>query len=518
MNIANLLRRAGSVMADHPATIVGTRVVATYGELSRRVASIAGGLWSQYGLLPGDRVAIAMKNSPEYIEALFACWHAGLVAVPINAKLHSREFAYIFDDSGAQVVFVSAELFETVGEAIGLSQTPPRVIYIESKNWHALGTSAELPIHTAQADDLAWLFYTSGTTGKPKGAMLSHRNLLAMTTTYFVDVDPVQPSDRLLHAAPMSHGSGLYILPFVAGMATNVIPESGRFEPMEMFDLIAAHPGTNFFAAPTMLSRLVSAAASTPVDTRNLKTIIYGGGPMYLEDCKQAIELFGAKLVQIYGQGESPMTITSLPRRYFTDSDHPRYEQRLASVGFPQSSVDVCVVDEDGAPLPNGEIGEIVVRGDTVMSGYWNNPQATASTLRAGWLYTGDMGAFDEDGFLTLKDRTKDVIISGGTNIYPREIEEVLLLHPGVIEVSIIGRVHSDWGEEVVAFVVARDGVSVTAEVLDELCNQHIARFKRPKEYRFVQTLPKNNYGKVLKTELREWAKATVDKLASNNA
>jgi acyl-CoA synthetase (AMP-forming)/AMP-acid ligase II len=224
---------------------------------------------------------------------------------------------------------------------------------------------------------------------------------------------------------------------------------------------------------------------------------------MYVADCKAALGVFGPKLAQIYGQGETPMTITYLPKRMHAAAGHPRYEERLASVGIAQGVVQVRTVDETGRDVAAGAIGEIIVRGDTVMSGYWQNPEATANTLRDGWLYTGDMGAFDADGFLTLKDRSKDVIISGGTNIYPREVEEVLLRHEAVAEVSVIGRPHPEWGEEVVAVVVPVAGKAVTRDELDQVCNAWIARFKRPKHYYLTAELPKNSYGKIVKTELR---------------
>ncbi len=235
-----------------------------------------------------------------------------------------------------------------------------------------------------------------------------------------------------------------------------------------------------------------------------LKTIAYGGAPMYVEDLKKAMEALGNKLIQVYGQGESPMTITVVSRERHVDTDHPRFEERLASVGVPHTVVEVRVVDAEDNTLPPGETGEVLVRGDVVMKGYWNNPEATASALKGGWLHTGDVGVMDEDGFLTLKDRSKDLIISGGSNIYPREVEEVLLRHEGVLEVSVIGRPHPDWGEEVMAFVVRKDGRGLSEEELDGLCLEHIARFKRPRAYRFIEALPKNNYGKVLKTALRE--------------
>ena len=224
---------------------------------------------------------------------------------------------------------------------------------------------------------------------------------------------------------------------------------------------------------------------------------------MYLADLDKAHSVFGFKLAQIYGQGESPMTITALDKAHPADTGHPRHRQRLASAGLPQLSVQVRVADPEGRPLPPGETGEVLVRGDTVMRGYWNDPEATATALRDGWLWTGDMGAFDEDGFLTLRDRSRDLIIRGGANIYPREIEEVLLRHDAVAEVSVVGRPDPEWGEVPVAFVVPADGGRCDPAELDRHCLDNIARFKRPRDYRMLGALPKNNYGKVLKTELR---------------
>jgi long-chain acyl-CoA synthetase len=285
--------------------------------------------------------------------------------------------------------------------------------------------------------------------------------------------------------------------------ANQIIPDSGHFEPVEIFELVRRWSGVTMFAAPTMVHRLVAHARKHAPALDGLKTIVYGGGPMYLQDIRNALDAMGPRFVQIYGQGESPMTITALSKFHIAERNHPRYAERLASVGVAQPPVEVRVADAQDQPLPAGEIGEILVRGDTVMRGYWRNPEASAETLRNGWLHTGDVGSFDEDGFLTLRDRSKDMIISGGSNIYPREVEEVLLRHPAISEVSVVGRPHPEWGEEVIAFVVVHDGSEVREQELDTLCLDHIARFKRPKSYRFVADLPKNNYGKVLKTELR---------------
>lgn len=504
MNIASLLIRAAKVRPDRVAVFEGERSVWNYRELASLSARIAAGLLVRHGLAPGDRVALVMRNCPAYLALLFACWRVGLVTVPVNAKLHAREIAHILDDSGAGLVFVTPDLETTVVDALGfMQQRAPLVLPAGEIEAGELARCEEAPLREVEAGDPAWLFYTSGTTGRSKGAVLSHRNLMAMTSGYLAEVDHVAPKDCILHPAPLSHGSGIYAIPHVAAMAAQVVPESGRFDPAELAGLLRHHRGCAFFAAPTIVTRLMNAGVIGDAERNGLKTIIYGGGPMYVEDSRRALEVFGPRLVQIYGQGESPMTITVLPRSLHDDLGDGQLDHRLGSVGYPQAVVSVRIAGKDGEALPAGAVGEVLVRGDSVMSGYWNNPQATAAALRAGWLHTGDLGSFDESGLLTLKDRSKDVIISGGVNIYPREVEEVLLRHPNVAEVAVLGRRHADWGEEVVAAVSPRDGATIDRVELDRLCDEHIARFKRPKDYLFFMALPKNSYGKILKTELR---------------
>jgi long-chain acyl-CoA synthetase len=501
MNNALFLRRAARAHPGAPALASGGRVLADYATLAARVARLAGAL-AGLGLAPGSRVALVLKNHPAYLELLLAAWHAGLVAVPIHSKLHPRELAFIFGNSGASAVFCAAGTTGACEEAAGLAPVVRHVIDVGGAAFAALFNAVPLTMVERGPDDLAWLFYTSGTTGRPKGVMLSHGNLLAMTLNYFTNVDAIARTDCIVHAAPMSHGSGIYLLPHLAQAALNVVPESGAFDPEEIFSLCRACTGVTMFAAPTMVKRMVDAPGAGPLP--GLKTVVYGGGPMYVADIKAAIERFGQCFAQIYGQGESPMTITASPKAIHIDTAHPRYDARLGSVGLPFAGVEVMVADDEDNPLPAGAIGEICVRGPVVMRGYWNDAAASASALRRGWLHTGDVGAFDEEGFLTLKDRSKDLIISGGSNIYPREVEEALLLHPQVAEVSVVGRAHPEWGEEVVAFVVARAGTTPDRDALEAHCLDHIARFKRPKHYRFVATLPKNETGKVLKTALRQ--------------
>jgi acyl-CoA synthetase (AMP-forming)/AMP-acid ligase II len=500
MNIAaTLINRARS--APDRAALTWRDETLSYGAFVDLAARIAGGLRGLHGLAAGDRVVLCMENRPEFLLGLFGCWIGGLAAVPTNAKLHGREIAHIVRDSGAAAVFTSDALVESIDLALREDGAPrPPLIVAGSGDWARLLGAAPIGSVDVAATDLAWVFYTSGTTGRPKGAMLSHRTLMFMSHAYFADIEHVSPGDVKLHAAPLSHGSGLYGLPHLfAGGHQVVLP---GFEPDEVLAAFERYANVTMFAAPTMVTRLVNAAGA---GTRapGLRTLYYGGGPMYVSDLRRALDAFGPRLWQLYGQGESPMTISGLSKADHEGDGGPAHLARLASCGIPRTGVEVRVVGEDGVPLPVGEVGEVVTRSDCVMAGYWGNPQASANALRNGWLWTGDVGALDEPGYLTLRDRSKDMIISGGTNIYPREIEEVLLRHPALLECSVVGRPHADWGEEVVAFVVLRPGHAVDDRDLETLVLDHIARFKRPKAYRQVDALPKNNYGKVLKTELR---------------
>ncbi len=502
MNLAVMLARSARLHPDRPAVLVGDQVRWSYRDLGQRAASLAAYLRHSLGLDPGARVALYMRNHASYLEVMYAAWWAGLVVVPINAKLHAREVEYILTDSGASALFITDALEHELGSTLDMAA----VLVPDSASYDRAVLGTPLTLTERAPGDLAWLFYTSGTTGRPKGVMLSHRNLATMTACYFMDVDDVSPDDTVVYAAPMSHGAGLYNFAFIARAARHVVPASGGFEPSELVELSDKVGHLCLFAAPTMVKRLVDHVASKGLSAKGFKTIVYGGGPMYVQDIVRALDVMGPRFVQIYGQGESPMTITALARSDLVDSKNARWHERIASVGVAQSLVEVRVVDDDGKDVPPGVAGEVVVRGDTVMSGYWCNADASAQALRGGWLWTGDMGTLDADGFLTLKDRSKDVIISGGSNIYPREVEEVLLRHAGVREVAVIGQIDAQWGETVTAFVV---GESVDAAALDSLCLAHIARFKRPTRYVFVAELPKNNYGKVLKTELRRMLEST---------
>ncbi|MBO0765948.1 MAG: AMP-binding protein [Hyphomicrobiaceae bacterium] len=500
MNLSLTLKTIAKVYPGRPA-ISWQGGGLSYGAFESEVERIAGALRGRHGLRPGERVALAMENAPELLPALYGVWRAGLSAVPMNSKLHAREMAWILADSRAKLCIATPKLGEALSapDLAGL----PAIVVTGTADYLALLEGEAVPGEPGEPDADAWVFYTSGTTGRPKGALLTHRNLIFACHCYYADIDTLGVQDTILHAAPLTHGSGLYGLAHIARGSHNVILP-GSFDPERVLAALTKYANVSMFAAPTMLTRLLNHPRIGAADTRRLKTIVYGGAPMYVADLKRALDLFGPKLYQLYGQGESPMTITGLDKAMHGDRGHPRWEERLASAGIARTGVAVKVVGGDGTELPHGEVGEIVTKSDCVMKGYWNNPEATARALRAGWLWTGDLGAIDTEGYLTIKDRSKDMIISGGANIYPREIEEVLITHPAVAEAAVVGRPHPDWGEEAVAFIVRHAGADVAAAELDRLCLDHIARFKRPKHYRFVVALPKNNYGKVLKTALRD--------------
>jgi acyl-CoA synthetase (AMP-forming)/AMP-acid ligase II len=506
MNLSLTVQNVARQLPSRPA-VTWEGGVLSYAALEDQVQAIAGALRRRHGLAPGMRVALAMENCPEYLPALYGIWRAGLAAVPMNAKLHPREMAWILENSEARLCLASQKLAgELSSSDLPASPLPP-IVATGTADWAALLSGERVSAAPTDPEDEAWLFYTSGTTGRPKGAVLTHRNLLFACHCYYADIDHIGPEDCILHAAPLTHGSGLYGLAHLARGSNNIVL-GGSFEPERVLEAFAGYANVAMFAAPTMVSRLINHPRAGEADTRGLKTIAYGGAPMYVADLERALALFGPKLYQLYGQGESPMTITGLDQAMHADRGHPRYEARLASAGVARTGVAVKVVGEDGRDLPFGEVGEIVTKSDCVMQGYWKNADANARALRDGWLWTGDLGSMDADGLLTLKDRSKDMIISGGSNIYPREIEDVLLSHAGVLEAAVVSRPHAEWGEEAIAFVVRREGAEVTGPELDRLCLDHIARFKRPKGYRFVDALPKNNYGKILKTELREKLKS----------
>jgi acyl-CoA synthetase (AMP-forming)/AMP-acid ligase II len=510
MNVGKLLTKSAQTYPDKLAIAHGPKRL-NYAQFNARSNRMANALY-KLGLKQGDNVALLQYNYPEMLESMFACFKAGCGAVPINWRLHPKEFAFIMDHSEAKAAVLSPEFNEAILEVRDRIPNVRSLITLghaegELLDYEALLSreSKDFEDTVVHPDDLAWLFYTSGTTGLPKGAMLTHRNLLAMTMNFYADICPgFGPDDVILHAAPLSHGSGCYALPNVGKGAANIILESKSFDPELIFKTIQEYRVTNMFAAPTMIKLMVDSPAVDQYDHSSLKSLNYGGAPMLVEDLKQAMSKLGPCLVQLFGQAESPMTITYLPHQDHVQAGSPEQMKRLSSAGMPRTDVEVKIFDPDENELPPGETGEIVTRSDLVMKGYWRNPEATADTIKNGWLHTGDMGYLDDGGYLFIMDRSKDMIISGGENIYPREIEEVLIKHPAVREVAVIGVPDTKWGEAIKAVVSLNAGESASEEALIHFCRDHIASYKKPKTVDFVNELPKNNYGKILKRELRE--------------
>ncbi|MCY4088341.1 MAG: AMP-binding protein [Actinomycetia bacterium] len=501
MNTAALLSKAAAAHGERPAIRFGERVV-SYRQAEEHAARLAGALRSR-GLARGDRVAIFMRNNPEYLITIFGVLHAGLCVVPINAKLHGRELAYILGNAGCRALVFGEEHDAPVVES--LAETP--IDELVRVGGDGRGTAFErlteagdptTPLLDVDPNDPAWLFYTSGTTGFPKGAVLTHRNLIAMTMSALADVYPFQPEDIVCHPAPLSHGCGLYALASLARGADNIIYHHASFDARELLELVERERVTSIsFMAPTMIALLLDAPAAN--DTGSLRSVIYGGGPMHVDIMSEALQRFGKIFIQIYGQGEAPMTIA-----YLRASDHdPDDPAALASTGIARTDVELRLVDNEGAEVAVGTEGEVTVRGDVVMKGYWHNPEATERALRGGWLHTGDIGRLDEQGRLSLLDRKNDMIISGGANIYPREVEEALVLHKRVREAVVFGIPDEVWGESVCACVVPMLGAPPDADELISFCRQHLASFKKPKRIEILDELPKNAYGKVLRRELK---------------
>ena len=498
MNVAQLLTNSAIHFPKCTAVSIGCEPHLDYAALHRRSACLSTSLREHAG--ETGCVAVALPNCTEYLEILFGIWRAGLSAAPMNARLSAIELAYMIQDCGASIVFATREQISSLSP---LLSTDIRLIAPGSNEYSTILMAAPGPQVERDRDDLAWVFYTSGTTGKPKGAMLSHGNLMAMAMAYYADVDSLDEHDALIHIAATSHASGLFGLSFIARASNNIFLKNNNFEVAELITLINNYSNLSFFMPPTLLRRLDNFPELLEADTTHVKTVLVGAAPITPRDLHNAHALFGPKLWNGYGQGESPCTITALSKSMIARAIEDGDDSKLSSVGIARTGTAVAILDDAGHELSSGEIGEVAVRGSTVMIGYLNRPQDTSKALLGGWLRTGDVGRLDENGFLTLLDRKKDVIISGGMNIYAREIEDTLSEAAGVSDVAVIGIPDLEWGESVVAVVVPSEQTPIHRE-LDQFCLERIARFKRPKYYAFVDELPRNASGKVLKRQLRE--------------
>lgn len=502
MNAATFLTKQAIHNSAKPALSFADRQL-TYTQLTSRCLALAGGMRTA-GLNRGDRVAIMVPNGIEVVEAIFGCLAAGLVVVPINYRLHPYEVGYVLENSGTKALVCSDEFLEAMPESIEAIDSVEKFrTGPEYESLLQMGTPLTRPTEVGVADP-AWLFYTSGTTGKPKGAIWTHRMIRVLVMNYLADLYNIDEGDVVLHCAPLTHGSGIVALPSIARGAHNLVLDTPSFDPAAVFSAIEQFGVTHIaFLAPTQIVKLLEEFRPGQFDLSTLCAVTYGGASIYIEHLKAAIEAFGPVFVQLYGQGEAPITVTGLSRR-----EHARFcetgDQRLGSAGRCRTDVELRVVDSDDRDVAIGEPGEILVRGDVVMPGYWKDPEATAAALREGWLHTGDIGSLDDGGYLYILDRAKDVIISGGNNIYPREVEEVIVTHPAVANVVVVGVPDSYWGEAVHAVVQLESGLRATPDELVELCRSRLAGYKKPRSVDFVDELPQNAYGKILRREIRD--------------
>lgn len=457
----------------------------TYKEMMDRALALTA-YFKKIGLEKGDRFGILMSNRLEHIELDVAAAISGVIKVPLNYRLHPKEHEYMLKDANVKLIIGEEQLIEPIGmdlEALPIGEAYEKAI---ESCW---GSQALAEI---DEDDLFAIMYTSGTTGNPKGVMLSHRNIIsgALSLALACETDY---DDVIGHVAPLTHGSNfLSHVAWLYGLTQVVF---NKFEPEEFVHDLAREGVTVIFLVPTMVNLMIQHPKFDPKNLSTLKSINMAGSPIAASKLEQALALTGPIFAQTFGQVEAPMCITMMPKRELGD--------HLESCGRTGPFVDVKIVDDQGKELPAGEVGEIVCKGSLVMKGYWNNEKATNETLKDGWLQTGDLGWKSEEGYVHIVDRKKDVIISGGVNIYPREVEEVLNKHEGVKETCVIGVPDEKWGENVIAYVVPNGVKPVTQDELIQLCLDHMASFKKPKEIHVVDELPKSSYGKILKRELR---------------
>jgi acyl-CoA synthetase (AMP-forming)/AMP-acid ligase II len=516
MNTGDLLTNAARSYPDHPAFVFeGTS--RTYAQSCARADAWARSLLAA-GLQRGDRVSLYLRNCPEFMEILYGTWKAGGVVVPLNATFTADELAWHLNDAGATVLVTDPEGLPAVSKIRADVPALRRVVCHDPA-----ATGAELPadelldallaaqpaeplvsVDVAETD-LAWIAYTSGTTGRPKGAMLTHRVLIYQCLTTLADVERMEQSDVGMHAAPLSHGSGHNSLAFTMKACTQVIHQRWGFNTALFLEQVERYRVAAMFLVPTQIKMIVEHPDLPNRDVTSLRWICYGGAPMYREDQKRALKALGPVLVQCFGQTESPMSGTVL-----TAEEHSIHDGdgRERSVGRVRVGIELKILDPDGNELPPGEAGEICLRGPTLMAGYWNREEATAETLAGGWLHTGDVGMVDERGYLFILDRLKDLIISGGLNVYPHEIEDVLITHPGISEACVVGVPHDKWGEAVHAVVVPVAGATIDPAELISWSGKYLAGYKKPKGVDVVAALPKTTYGKVAKREVRApyWA------------
>lgn len=473
-----------------------------WSELETRATAFAAALRDRYGLRKGDRLLVQSANCNQMFEAAFACWKLGCIWVPANFRQTPEEVAWLAASSGAKGLLAGAEFAEHIAacDVVAFTVSIGGTGEDDYETLVMAYADVPVPVVTVDRDDPAWFFFTSGTTGKPKAAVLTHGQLAFVITNHLCDLMPgTGPDDASIVVAPLSHGAGIHQLTQVAHGVKTILPGGAKFDPAEVWRLIAKWRVTNAFTVPTIVKMLIEHPSVHEHDHSSLRYMIYAGAPMYRADQIRAIEVLGPVLVQYFGLGEVTGNITVLPPAHHSADDAA---MRIGTCGFARTGMQVQVQDAEGQELAPGETGEVAVIGPAVFAGYHNNPEANAKAFRDGWFLTGDLGHMDAEGFLYLTDRASDMYISGGSNIYPREIEEKILQHPAISECAVLGMPDPTWGEVGIAVCVAQGDTPEAADLLEWL-GAKVPRYKMPKSVVFWDALPKSGYGKITKKLIR---------------
>ncbi|MEP3116099.1 acyl-CoA synthetase [Nisaea sp.] len=503
MNLAHLVEQQARRLPDAPAFIWGDEQW-SWRAFDRRVKAMAAALAHEGGIRKGDRVLVQSQNCNQLFESMFACFRLGAVWVPANFRGMPDDLVWMAELSGAKALICNAAFPEHAAIegpsletciAIGKADFGPDINALMERYADHVP-----PLAAVDRDDPAWLFFTSGTSGRPKASVLTHGQLGFVINNHLCDLVPGSTeADASLVVAPLSHGAGMHQLMMAARGAPTILPAAARFDTAEIWSLVERWRVTNMFTVPTILKMLVEAPEAMSADHSSLRHVIYAGAPMYRSDQIKALDVLGPVLVQYFGLGEVTGAITFLPPRDHSTGD----DMREGTCGYARTGMQVEIQGEDGTALAPGETGEICVTGGGVFAGYWRNPEANAKSFRDGWFRTGDIGHMDENGYVYITGRASDMYISGGSNIYPREIEEKILLHPAVTETAVFGMPDPKWGEIGVAVCVLEDGHTLDGVALDTYLRELLSSYKLPRQYFFWEDLPKTGYGKLSKRIIR---------------
>lgn len=508
MNPNDILIKTAALFPDREILISPEKRL-TASELLDRSFRIANALLD-LGLKKGDKVGVLLTNSHQSVECFCGITSAGMARVPLNMRNSAREHLFILNNSEARAVFMGKEYAgiinsilpeaKMVTQAICMTGKPPAPM-LSFEELIAMASSQE-PNVEMRDEDVHRLSYTSGTTGQPKGVVQDNRAAMMSVYNVLIDGLDIQPSDIVALTSPVTHASGSMILPhFIRGAKVVILP---GFDTGQLLQTIERERVTTLYLVPTTIVMFLNDPDLKKYDLSSIRTIRYGASPIAPEVLKKAITTFGNVFVQGYGLTEGSMPLTLLTKEDHMLDGSEKKLKRLASVGREVIVAKVRIMDEKGNFLPPGEIGEIVAQSDQIMREYWKNPAATAEAFRGGWLRTQDMGYMDEDGYIFLVDRKDDMIVSGGFNVYPKEVEDVLYMHPAVLEAAVFGIPHEKWGETVKAAVSLKKGMTATEEEIIEFCKKHLAGYKKPTSVDFIEGLPKNQNGKILRKDLKE--------------